>query len=164
MTQWTGEEQKAVARVLLPVITPLLLKAAPDAIFFTRALLDFMTIAYMEDVLKRIFWTKEAYTRERQKEVRQEAHWNYSKFHAISHYADFIGRFGAPVGYNNDMFEAGDKHFLKAFYDRTNRNTRLSRIERQRQKGSMRTLMTRRNTKNLNAGQTSKMKAYWTWD
>jgi len=42
--QWTGDEQKAVLRILIPVVTPLLLQKAPDTLAYARAIADFVTI------------------------------------------------------------------------------------------------------------------------
>lgn len=53
--QWTGSEDKDVLRVLISVITPLLINTIPDAIVYTRALADFVTIIeyklYDDDIL-----------------------------------------------------------------------------------------------------------------
>jgi hypothetical protein len=132
VTQWTGDEQKDVLKVLLPVITPLLMKDAPDAIVCARAVVDFImiaqykahdeeTISYMENALERLFLTKGAFDKSRV-DSSGESHWNYAKFHALSHYPDFVRRYGAPDGYNTDIFEAGHKHFLKEYYNRTNKS------------------------------------------
>lgn len=64
VTQWTRDEQKANVRQPVAVITPLLREREPYAIYFTKAVCDFVTIAqhrtrdetldYLNDALKRI--------------------------------------------------------------------------------------------------------------
>ena len=43
--QWTGNEQKAIVRQLMTVITPLLIKRVPAALHCARAIFDFVTLA-----------------------------------------------------------------------------------------------------------------------
>ena len=43
--QWTRNQQKAILRVLLLVITPLLLYSRPDVLVYARAVADFVTMA-----------------------------------------------------------------------------------------------------------------------
>jgi hypothetical protein len=130
--QWTGSEDKDVLRVLIPVITPLLIHVEPDAIIYSRALADFVTIAeykshdeytleYLEWALKRIDNTKGVFDAFRPKDKADEAHWNYPKFHFISHYITLIKRFGALNGWTSEHMEAPHKYLLKTFYDRTNK-------------------------------------------
>ena len=68
--QWTGVEQKAIIRQLIPVIAPLLTTKEPGAMHCARAIVDFIlltqykthddeTLRYLEQALYRIDKTKE---------------------------------------------------------------------------------------------------------
>jgi hypothetical protein len=139
--QWTGNQQKAILRVFLPVITPLLLRSRPDALAYARAVADFVTMAqystydeetvrYMKHALSIIDMTKGVFHEQRVKDAQGDAHFNYPKFHAISHYPDFIRKWGAPDGFDSgSMTEAPHKYLLKFFYARTNKDdTYLAQI------------------------------------
>jgi hypothetical protein len=115
------------------VITPFLLDTAPEALEYTRALIDFIilaqyrshdenTLGYMEQALLRIDNTKEAFAKYRPTDANNDAHWNYPKFHSLSHYVSFIRKFGAPNGYDTEHMEPGHKFLVKDFYTRTNKN------------------------------------------
>jgi hypothetical protein len=130
--QWTGDEQKAILRQLIPVITPLLSKKFPDAMQCTRAIVDFITMAsyrthdestlqYLDQALYRIDKTKEAFRSVRAGENGGDGHFNFPKFHAMSHYVEYIRRFGSADGTDTSHSEAGHKYHLKAFYSRTNK-------------------------------------------
>jgi hypothetical protein len=132
--QWTGNEERDLIRILIPVITPLLLSKAPDALTYARALVDFITLTqyrthndeslrYLSHALVRIDHTKESFAKYRPKDANNEAHWNYPKFHALGHYIEFIRTFGAPNGFDTEHMEAAHKFLLKDFYTRTNRNS-----------------------------------------
>jgi hypothetical protein len=132
VTQWTGGEERDLIRVWIPVLAPLLKEKAPHALAYSRALIDFIliaqsrshdeaTIGYLEQALFRIDLLKGAFARYRPKSDK-EAHWNTPKFHMLSHYAEFIRRFGAPNGFDTEHLEAPHKFLLKQFYDRTNKN------------------------------------------
>ena len=138
--QWTGNEERDLLRIIIPVITPLLLPKAPHALAYARALIDFITLVqyrthndytlrYISQAIFRIDNTKEAFAKYRPKDCSDEAHWNYPKFHSISHYVTFIMNFGAPNGFDSENSEAAHKFLLKDFYDRTNKtNTFLQQI------------------------------------
>lgn len=130
--QWTGEEQKAVLRILIPVVSPLLKNKHSDAIACARAIADFVTIvqyrahdehtlSYMQDALHRIYMTRMAFRNQRPRNDKDAAHWNYPKWHAMIHYKEFIEKYGAPDGFNSDYMETAHKTLLKAFYNRTNK-------------------------------------------
>jgi hypothetical protein len=132
--QWTGNEERDLLRIIIPAIAPLLLPDAPDALAYTRALVDFVllaqyrthndiTLRYMSQALFRIDNTKEAFAKYRPTNHEGKAHWNYPKFHALGHYIDFIKRYGAPNGYDTEHMEANHRHRLKNFWDRTNKNS-----------------------------------------
>lgn len=150
--QWTGVEQKAIVRQLLPVITPLFVHTAPMAVLFARAVLDFVmmaqyrthdaeTLRYMDHALYRMDKLKEIFRgfRPVDKDTNQ-GHFNFPKFHVITHYPEFIRRFGGADGSDTSHPEAAHKYLLKAFYGRTNKregfltqilhhNTRRTRMQ-----------------------------------
>jgi len=76
---------------------------------------------YLEHALKCIDLTKGVFDEQRPKDKNGDSKWDYPKLHALSHYADFIRRWGALDGYNTDMMEAAHKFLLKAFYGMTNK-------------------------------------------
>jgi hypothetical protein len=131
--QWTGSEERDLLRIFIPVITPLLLPKAADALSYARALVDFITLAqyrthddmtlnYMGQALYRIDHTKEAFGKYRPKDSDGNPQWNYPKFHSLSHYITWIRRFGPPNGSDSEHMEVGHKTKLKLFYDLTNKN------------------------------------------
>ena len=130
--QWTGVEQKAITRQILPVITPLLLSKAPMVLLFTRAVLDFVTIAqyrthdeetirFMDHAINRIDKLKEVFRDIRSAGNNSEGHFNFPKFHVITHYCDFIRLFGAADNTDTSHAEAAHKYLIKDFYARTNK-------------------------------------------
>jgi hypothetical protein len=132
VTQWTGGEERDLIRVWIPVITPLLIGKADGALSYTRALVDFITIAqyrthneetlrYLEHAVYRIDSYKSTFDQFRP-HINDEAHHNYPKFHALSHYVTQTRKWGAPNGYDTEHFEAPHKFLLKFFYNRTNKN------------------------------------------
>lgn len=133
MKQCTGEQQKSIARQLVSVIAPLLTKKAPASVLFARALMDFLNLAYyrshdettlqyMEDALYRIDKLKCVFSRFRPTTAGVAAgHFNYPKFHVMSHYTAFIRRFGTLDGYDTSYSEAAHKYLVKAPYQRTNK-------------------------------------------
>lgn len=125
VTQWTGNEQKAMLRQLLPVIGPLLPKAAVQ---FVRAVVDFTlhaqyyshdsdTLSWMRAALWRLDVLKEAF----RPFTKSQNGFNIPKFHAISHYPMMIEKFGSADGYDTAMFEAAHSYLIKDWYKRTNK-------------------------------------------
>lgn len=51
---------------------------------------------------------------------RRKGHFNFPKFHVLSHWVDHIRAYGSPVGYNSSAEEAMHKE-VKAQYGRTNK-------------------------------------------
>ncbi len=76
----------------------------------------------MDHALYRISSFKEAFRQSRPIEQETgEGHFNFSKYHALSHYADFIRKYGAADGYDTSHDEAKHKYMIQEFYDRTNK-------------------------------------------
>ncbi len=127
VAQWTGAEQKAMLQQLVSVVAPLLSKKAPAAMLCTRAIIDFVTLAryrthdsetlrYMQHALHRIDVLKIAF-----RSQTKQGNFNYPKFHVMSHYMDFISRFGCTEGTDTDHSESAHKYLIKDYYDRTNK-------------------------------------------
>jgi len=54
---WTGVEQRAVSRQLIPVIAPLLTgESAQPILLYARAILDFLTLYRLHDGERRGTW------------------------------------------------------------------------------------------------------------
>ena len=132
--QWTGNEQKAMIKQLVPVLAPLLKTGAgPAAMHCTRAILDFVmlasytlhdkhTLGYMTaaleriDILKPVFKNSRPFNRE-----TGERHFNFPKLHVMSHYVDFICLYGSAQGFDTSYSEAAHKILVKDFFSRTNK-------------------------------------------
>lgn len=82
ISQWTGDEQRAMVRQIVPVITPLFLKIMPEVVLYTRALVDFYIIAtakahaepqlrYMEDNLHTMDCLKWVFNEVRRKVTKK---------------------------------------------------------------------------------------------
>ena len=131
--QWTGVEQKAIARQLIAVLTPLLLAKEPMALLFARASMDFIimaqyhthdeeTLRYLHHALDRMDKLKDIFRVFRATDSSTgEGHFNFPKFHVMTHYIDFIRRFGAADNTDTSHSEAAHKYLIKVFYGRTNK-------------------------------------------
>ncbi len=117
---------------LIPVIAPLLVKCFSEAMHCTRAVINFIMIAsykthseltlqYLEHALYCIDKTKEAFRAVHCREGKDKGHFNFPKFHIMSHYANFIRRFSSTDSVNTSHSKAGHKYHLKAFYSWTNK-------------------------------------------
>ena len=134
VSQWTGVEQKALSRQLVGVVAPLLTKTKPNAMKCVRAFLDFIVLAsyksqdedtleYMAKALRRVDKLKAEFAdfRPVSKET-EEGHFNFSKFHVMSHYTKFIRLYGSADQFDTSHMEAAHKYLVKIFYQRTNKN------------------------------------------
>ena len=131
--QWTGVEQKAIIRQLIPVIAPLLSTKEPGAMYCARAIVDFIllaqykthddeTLEYLDHALYRIDKTKAVFKQFRPVDkATDEGHFNFPKFHAMTHYTSSIREYGAADNFDTEHSEAGHKYHVKAFYGRTNK-------------------------------------------
>jgi hypothetical protein len=132
--QWTGDEQKAMIRQMVPVFTPFFFETKPAALLCLRAILDFVvlamyvshtdeTLGYMDAALENIDRLKGVFKNARPKDPRTgQGHFNFPKFHAITHIPDFIREYGSAPGINSDHGETAHKFSLKDFLPRTNKN------------------------------------------
>jgi len=131
--QWTGVEQRAIIRQLIPVLAPLLSTKVPGAMHCARAIIDFIllaqykthddeTLRYLEQALYRIDRTKVVFKQFRPiDKATDEGHFNFPKFHAMTHYTSCIREYGAADNFDTEHSEAAHKYHVKAFYGRTNK-------------------------------------------
>lgn len=126
ISQWTGVEQKALLRQLVPVLAPLLSR---PMIQFVRAVVDFTlhaqyfshdtdTLLWMEAALQRIDLLKEIF----RPFTAPTTGFNFPKLHALSHYPMMIRKFGSADGFDTAMFEAAHRYIVKDWYKLTNRH------------------------------------------
>ncbi|KAI0996056.1 hypothetical protein K3495_g12125, partial [Podosphaera aphanis] len=131
--QTTGEDSQAIVLQIIPAITPLLLVISPDAILFTRAIVDFVLLAqyksHSDETLKKLshaidrIWHMKGSLHEGMARKEQiDELWNQPKFHSLSHYIPSIWKYGAADGIDTAQFEVGHKLFLKKYFGRTNKS------------------------------------------
>ncbi|KAI8940000.1 hypothetical protein NX059_003723 [Plenodomus lindquistii] len=144
ITQWTGDEQKAIVQQLVAVVTPILCEHEPYAVHFTKAVCDFVTIAqyrshdddtltYLDDALKRIDALKHVFEsfRPRRRDRDSVGHFNIPKLHGLTHWRYFIQSRGSPDGYDTGPNgEAPHNYLLKEMYKLTNRREFLTQLGR----------------------------------
>ena len=100
--QWIGVEQKAIVRQLIPVLAPLLSVKELAAMHCAWAFVDFIlivqykthnnkTLYYIEQALYRIDKMKVAFRALHPlNKSTNEGHFNFLKFHIMTHYTSFI--------------------------------------------------------------------------
>ncbi len=83
---------------------------------------DEETLCYMEHALYRLEKTKITFKQYWPIDFKLcRPTFNYPKFHAISHFVQYIRDYGSAVNYDTTHSETVYKYFLKAFYNRTNK-------------------------------------------
>jgi hypothetical protein len=100
---------------------------------FTRAMINFILIAqyrfhddstlrYLDQTLFRLNAYKKIFrsTRSIKHEIEKN-HFNFSKFHAITHYVDFTRRYEIANEYDTFHDEIRHKYMIKKFYHRINK-------------------------------------------
>ena len=86
-------------------------------------------LSYIEHTLYRLDKTKIAFENHRLINVKLfQPTFNYSKFHAITHFVQYIGDYGSGINYDMAYSEVVHKYFLKAFYRRINKKKYESQI------------------------------------
>ena len=105
--QWSGVEQKAIVRQLVPAIAPLLIGKRDAAIHYARAVMnsvflakhvshDENTLSYMEHSLYRLNCLKTVFSKYRPQNTTDDAEnedeglFNIPKLHVMTHYVAFI--------------------------------------------------------------------------
>ena len=133
-TRWSGKEMKSMARQMMPALSPLLRDAGSvEGIRFVRAVVDFTllasyrshdeeTLGYMTLALFRMNQHKEAFRLYRPRAANtDEGHFNFPKFHAITHYMDLIREYGNCPDVETGHFEHKHVKFVKAPFKNTNK-------------------------------------------
>ncbi len=131
--QWTNNEQKTIVRQIISVITSLLIKKWSNVLKFSRVLVDFVlmtqyrfhdenTLLYLDHVLHRINWFKNEFRHLRSSNKNiEDDHFNFSKFHVMSHYSEFIRKYETADEYDTSHDEIKHKYMLKKYYERINK-------------------------------------------
>lgn len=127
VSQWTGNEQKAMIQQLVPVLAPLLTSQAPAAMLCIRAIMDFVVLAmyashddntlrYMSAALDRVNLLKSVFEKSRPvSKDTGEHHFNFPKWHAMTHYVPFIRLYGSAQGFDLCYPERAYKFLVKVF-------------------------------------------------
>jgi hypothetical protein len=131
--QWTSNEQKTIVRQIISMITSLLIKKWSYVLKFSRVLIDFVlitqyrfhdenTLLYLDHVLSRInsFKNEFKHLRSSDKNTKND-HFNFFKFHVMSHYSEFIRKYETADKYDTSHDEIKHKYMLKKYYERINK-------------------------------------------
>lgn len=137
VSQWTGAEQKYILRQMLPVFVPLLEEMdtpeATEAIKFIRATVDFVTLAmyeshdddtlrYFELALHRMNKSKEVFRNYRKTKAKDnEGHFNFPKWHSLTHYVQMIRLYGYAPNWDTSHPEHKHHTYVKEGFRRTNK-------------------------------------------
>ena len=133
VSQWTAADRRSVLRQLLPVIAPLLTRHSPIAVHCARAMVDFVllaqfrghdedTLGYLKHAMCRVNKLKFVFAAYRPTGGDSDVgHFNFPKWHMMSHYPEFIREYGAIDNFSTEHSEAAHKYLVKSFFDRTNK-------------------------------------------
>jgi hypothetical protein len=139
--QWTKIEQKIVFRQIILVVTFLLIDKWSHVLNFIQALIDFILMTqyrshdesilqylqhaiYRMNVFKSIFVSARSSNKETKKE-----HFNFFKFHVMTHYIAFIRKYETANEYDIAHDEIRHKYMFKEYYIRINkRDTFLTQL------------------------------------
>lgn len=103
--------------------TQLLNQALKDFILITQYRShDDGILRYLNHALYRINSFKEVFRQTLSIEQKiEESHFNFPKFHVLSHYASFIRKYEAANEYDTSHDEIKHKYLIKKFYDESNK-------------------------------------------
>ncbi len=131
--QWTRKEQKIIVRQIVSIIILLMIEKWFHAMNFTRIMINFIlitqyrfhddsTLKYLDQTLFRLNAYKKIFrsTRSIEHEIEKN-HFNFFKFHAITHYVDFIRKYEIANEYDTFHDEIRHKYMIKEFYHRINK-------------------------------------------
>ena len=132
IAQTTGKDQKSVVKQIVCIVAPLLSRSHPAVVYFTRAVADFVflaqyrshdeeTLRYLDLTLTQIDMLKHQFARFRPTTKDGNHHFNIPKLHALTHYREYIERFGATDNTDSEHSEAAHKYCIKRFFNRTNK-------------------------------------------
>lgn len=131
--QCTDVEQKIIIHQLISVITSLLITQTLTAMHCAQTIIDFIiltqyqshndeTLWYMSQTLyqvnklKEVFWEFQSVNKKTNK-----GHFNFLKFHVITHYIDFIYQYNSANRFNISHSEVTHKYLVKTFYKQINK-------------------------------------------
>lgn len=132
--QWTGEDGGTLQRTIMAIFAPVLMELNPDALHAGRGLLDLVilaryhshdddTIRYLYAALARIDLEKEVFRPFRPLDTTTgKGHFNFPKFHSISHIPEMIRSFGSLDGLTTQVGEKAHVDYFKNYYPRTNKH------------------------------------------
>ncbi len=135
MKQWNGSEYWVACRQLIPVVTLLLIKDDSAILQYIQAIIDFVhmaqykshtnsTLYYIKYALYQIYQTKRAFrdTCQTDTMIREgkNEHFNFLKWHVISHYPEWIKRYRSITGFITGIEEIMHITWIKDFFKRTN--------------------------------------------
>jgi hypothetical protein len=131
--QWTSNEQKTIVRQIISMITSLLIKKWSYVLKFSRVLINFVlmtqyrfhdenTLFYLDHVFSRIntFKNEFKHLRSSNKNIEND-HFNFLKFHVMSHYSEFIRKYETADEYDTSHDEIKHKYMFKKYYERINK-------------------------------------------
>ena len=133
VSQWTGEEGKAMLRQIVPVFAPLLVDSDLNLLYAGRAVVDFIMLAryrshdeeslrYLSAAEYRMNLLKEVLRKYRPLDREtNEGHLNFAKWHAMSHCASTVRAYEALDGYSTQISEHAHIGALKRVYSLTNK-------------------------------------------
>ncbi len=139
--QWMTLNKRIMIYQILSIITSLLTHESSAMMHCTQAMINFIMLAqytshdedifkYMQHALfqwnklKKVFWHLWSLDTD-----TQQKHFNILKFHAMTHYANFIHQYDVINNVNMKYEKICHKHLIKKFFDHTNkRDTFLNQL------------------------------------
>ncbi len=120
---------------------------------FVRVFVDFILIAqycsydeqtlrYLNQTLFRVNFFKSVFRETRQfAQENENEHFNFLKFHVMSHYSDFIRKYDTIDDYDISHDEIKHKYMIKQYYDRINKRKTFQKQLIQHNKRRMKILV-----------------------
>ncbi|KAI0284151.1 hypothetical protein BC826DRAFT_1109838 [Russula brevipes] len=129
--QWTGDDSKALMKVLLPAIVghvpPKMVHAISAFMEFCylvrRSQIDEDTLAAIDDAVSRFHTEREVFIEE---DIRED--FSLPRQHSLAHYHDLIILFGAPNGVCSSITESKHIKAVKEPWRRSSRNKPLGQM------------------------------------
>ena len=130
--QWIESEQNVIMHQFIVVIISLFISYASNAILCARAMLNFVmlatycfhdddTLSYMHHARYRLNLFKNVFVTYRSINKKDENHFNYSKFHFITHFENMIRQYDNVDCFDTKHTKILHKLLIKHYYDLTNK-------------------------------------------
>jgi hypothetical protein len=131
--QWIDVEQNTIMKQIIFVIISLLIDKWSHVVNFVRVFVDFILIAqyrshdeqtlrYLNQTFFRVNFFKSVFRETRQfVQENENEHFNFSKFHVMSHYFVFIRKYDTTDDYDISHDEIKYKYMIKQYHDKTNK-------------------------------------------